>query len=94
MLPHMSPSQHQHLDTNTGVSLDPNQSRNFNMPHIRSLKERLRSRINTAEVLVAAMTEPVESPAHVLVHVRYIKRMSNLTYDVADDPMDIRHRAQ
>ena len=78
------------LDPNPGVSLDPNQSRNSNIPHIRSLKERLRSTIHTAEVLLAAMMTPVQSPAQVLLHIRFIKRMSDLTYDVADNLMDIR----
>ena len=65
------------------------------MSDIRSLKERLRSRIHTAEALLAIMTTPDQvvcsAPVavQVILHVGYIKRMSDLTYDVADDLLDI-----
>ena len=49
------------LDTDPGVSLDPNQTRRPNMSSLQNIISKLRGRIHTMEVLLATMTTPAQS---------------------------------
>ena len=77
------------LDTDSGVPLDPNQTRRPNMSSLQNIISKLRGRIHTMEVLLATMTTPVQSPAQALVHSGYIKRISDLTHEATTYLMDI-----
>ena len=59
--------------------------RTFNMLDLRSLKDRVRSSIHTAEDLLATMM----TPAQITLHVEYLKRMSGLTHEVENNLLDI-----
>ena len=61
-----------------------------NMADIRSLKDRVRSSIHTAEDLLAIMMASTSSQALTNVHVGYIKKMKSLTYNVAIELLGIK----
>ena len=61
-----------------------------NMVDIRSLKDRVRSSIHTAEDLLAIMMASTSSQALTNVHVGYIKKMTSLTYNVAIKLLEIK----
>ena len=67
------------LDTDLGVSLDPNQSKNFNTPHIRNLKERLRNEINTTR----SQEEPT-SPMDPRIRISTLADNNNLKDELKD----------
>ena len=59
------------------------------MLDVKSLKDRIRSNIHTAEDLLATMMTPAQGPSQITLQVEYLKRMSGLTYKVNNGLLDI-----
>ena len=64
------------------------------MSDLRNLKRGLRNRIHNANALLATMTTPAQSPAQMLMHVKYTKRIGDLTHEATTDLLDIEFRCR